>query len=557
MGISQFPSSSGGAINNDFVVDLNDTANNVATLSREFSTGSYSITLSSGDTSFDVYLLNSAGESVGYSNEASIVATGPFITVVILGVASSEVATFAFTGSVSNATAEGTAVGAGAYLTSVSPTDLPDIDDTANLVGGNFATDVEVYFESGETSSAAKNIVRSSSTALIVTRPDAFDPALDPWSLRAVNPGITQPTGSNANILTDAVDAGALPVWVTTSPLPSGVANTAYSETLSATDADGAITYAVTAGTLAAGLTLDSATGVLAGTPTEGQAPFTVTATDAGGNSNSREFALPIQLATGGTISYVGNYTVHTFESSGDFEALAAIPSAEYIILAGGGGGNTIGSDNAGGGGGGLLASIPGYSSGGGTAALTAASISVGTVAITVGAGGSLGSSGSASVITGVGTASGGGRAGTSGGSGGGGNAIGSGSPAGTVGQGFAGGPSNQNARDGSGGGTAGVGGGSGSPGGLGTHNFLDERGWGAGGGGGGELTGATGGGSTGNDQANYAGNGSGGAYPNYYAGTPPTANFGGGGGGSGATGNAANGYNGSAGASGKVIVRY
>lgn len=479
MGISQFPPAGGaGAASFDFVVDINDTTNNIADLGASFIAGAYSISLASGDTSFDIYLLDENGASVGYSNSSSIVATEAFETAVILGVANDEVITFEFIGAVANADNEGTAVGAGAYLTSISPSDLPNQDDTANIIGGNFATDVEIYFESGTVSTAAKQVARANSTALIVTRPDELDPALDPWDVKAINPGVTPPTGSNAHILPGTVDAGASPVWVTTSPLTAGTVNQAYSETLEATDADGSVSYAVTSGTLVAGLSLDSSTGVLSGTPSATQSDFTVTATDEGGNSNSREFAIPMQLATGGTVSFTDGYFTHIFDTSDDFVAETDIPAAEFLIVAGGGGGGGNGNGASGGGGaGGYLSSIDGETGAGGSAISSPISFTAGTIAVAVGGGGAAGntdlqgSDGGDSFITGFGTAIGGGGGGSgqvndttgrSGGSGGGGgrNAAGG---SGTAGQGFDGGQAASNNN------TSGSGGGASEAGGIGS----------------------------------------------------------------------------------------
>jgi len=66
----------------------------------------------------------------------------------------------------------------------------------------------------------------------------------------------------------------------TTSPLPSGIINTAYTTTLAATGGTTPYTWSISAGTLPAGLTLSSA-GVLSGTPTvAGSSSFTIQAKD-------------------------------------------------------------------------------------------------------------------------------------------------------------------------------------------------------------------------------------------------------------------------------------
>lgn len=584
MGISTFPAATGGgAINNDFVVDMNDTTNNSIDLPRAFVAGSYAITLSSGDTSYDIYFIDDNGASVGYSNSASIVASDSFTTVVILGVAIDEVISFSYSGAVADANGEGDEVGAGAYLVSISPSDLPTIDDTANVIGGNFGTAVEFYFESGTVSLAAKQVARADSTALIVTRPDSLSPDLDPWDVRVVNPGVPEPTGSNAHILAGTVDAGANPVFVTTSPLPNGTVNQVYAGTIVATDADGSVTYSITAGSLPAGLSFDGNTGVISGTATGNSQTFTVQALDDGGNSNTREFDLAITYAVGGSVTTSGNYTYHTFTTSGDFEALATLNSVEYIVLAGGGGGggslNGGLSGGGGGGGGGLVSSFTGYSSGSASAAASAVTVNAGTATVTVGGGGSRGNAspnsgadmngnnGSDSSFGSFATAIGGGfggawnlqRNGNPGGSGGGSSMSGNTGGAGTTAQGQSGGNSN-NQNVGAGGGGTYVAGQDGATndagdGGSGTHNALDERGWGAGGGGGAGSSGrapGVGGGSSGNDNATYAGNGG----NQNTAATNGTANYGGGGGGGHSVNNNV-GYAAGSGGSGRVVIRY
>lgn len=80
---------------------------------------------------------------------------------------------------------------------------------------------------------------------------------------------------------------------ITTTSLPNGTAEAAYSTTLLA-DGTAPITWSVTSGSLPEGLSLDASTGMISGTPTaEGGSTFTVTAANAYG-SDSREFTLSI-----------------------------------------------------------------------------------------------------------------------------------------------------------------------------------------------------------------------------------------------------------------------
>ena len=80
---------------------------------------------------------------------------------------------------------------------------------------------------------------------------------------------------------------------ITTTSLPNGTAEAAYSTTLLA-EGTAPNTWSVTSGSLPEGLSLDASTGVISGTPTaEGGSTFTVTAANAYG-SDSREFTLNI-----------------------------------------------------------------------------------------------------------------------------------------------------------------------------------------------------------------------------------------------------------------------
>ena len=59
MGISIFPSTAAEFVSNNFVVDMNDTTNNVATdIGGVKQAGPYSMSFSSSDTSFVSYLHN-------------------------------------------------------------------------------------------------------------------------------------------------------------------------------------------------------------------------------------------------------------------------------------------------------------------------------------------------------------------------------------------------------------------------------------------------------------------------------------------------------------------
>ena len=143
--------------------------------------------------------------------------------------------------------------------------------------------------------------------------------------------------------------------------------------------------------------------------------------------------------ATGGTITYFGNYKIHNFTTNGTFNVISGSGTVEYLVVAGGGGGG--GRLGGGGGGGGVLNDT--------------LLVSVGSKTVVVGSGGvgsaNIGLNGSNSVfdtITAIGGGGGGtyfgsggwnGSLGGSGGGGAGGSNLALGGN-GTSGQGYAGG---------------------------------------------------------------------------------------------------------------------
>ena len=96
----------------------------------------------------------------------------------------------------------------------------------------------------------------------------------------------------------------------------------------------------------------------------------------------------PFMEATGGTITTVGDFKVHTFNSSGTFTVAneGATGTVDFLVIAGGGGG---GGEKAGGGGaGGYRNSFASESSGGGGSSESVLTVSEQAYTITVGAGG-------------------------------------------------------------------------------------------------------------------------------------------------------------------------
>lgn len=214
-----------------------------------------------------------------------------------------------------------------------------------------------------------------------------------------------------------------------------------------------------------------------------------------------------IAAASGGIITTVGDYRIHTFTSSGTFDvSYASQASAQLLLVAGGGGGGQGGLGGGGGGGGGVLSSF--------------VSLSAGSYSVIVGSGGAPDTNGSNSSALGL-TAIGGGAGGASangnnGGCGGGGSGTSGYGGSGTPGQGKAGGNTYLGSNNAGGGG-----GGAFTPGTNGTLSGIYYGGNG-GNGAGNNITGSW---------VTYGGGGGGG----YYTGASGTVGSGGlGGGGNG-----------------------
>jgi hypothetical protein len=360
----------------EFNVVANSTSS-VIDLGSTYPSGSYTFSSALSDTTIDVYLFNDSNQQVGYSSTPSITASSGFSIVKILGAQDGDLITF---------TAKSTQTGARPtedytlppYILSSTSKSLASQNDTITVTGGNFSETVEAYFVGeNDYNEPAKSIVRTSSTQLIITRPDNMINDNDPHIIRLLNPNTTESVGSSTNKLT-GISSGNDPVWITASELPtitSDQYNSAKVIALSASDED-SLNYTLESGQLPTGFTLNSSNGEISGTPTsdEGTKTFTIRATDPSGNFTEKEFSIYVgNPASGGSVSVVNGYAVHTFTSNGSLTVNKEIPEAQILMVAGGGG---AGVDNAGGGGAGGLVFHP------------AKSLPVSNYAVVIGAGG-------------------------------------------------------------------------------------------------------------------------------------------------------------------------
>jgi len=98
----------------------------------------------------------------------------------------------------------------------------------------------------------------------------------------------TNPAGSVSQTLSLTVKAPSTPPSITTTTLPSALAGTNYSQTLTASGTS-PITWAVQSGSLPPGITLSASSGIVSGVPTQsGAFSATVSATNAGGADSTQ-----------------------------------------------------------------------------------------------------------------------------------------------------------------------------------------------------------------------------------------------------------------------------
>lgn len=280
-----------------FYVNVVNVNNTTYTFEDDQPAGVYQMTSAQNDYTFDLYAVTASGLPAGFLRDGrKLVATSDFRHLVIYGATAGDLLDFDYKTTVSSTTSGNMNGGAGPFLTSVTPSVAPGLDDTVTLTGGNFATNVVVTFiGTDNVELPAKSIVRTSSTQLIVTVPDAFDPTTSPYDVKVENPGILSPQDGR-NILSNVVSGGTFPTWQT----PGGLfweKGTTTQLALVASDAENSdVDYQIIAGSLFAGFTLNAETGVVTGDDsllaTGDNCRFTVRATDTGGYTVDREFEI-------------------------------------------------------------------------------------------------------------------------------------------------------------------------------------------------------------------------------------------------------------------------
>ena len=315
-----FSSLSGGT---SFTVITSTGGSKTATLTKTFPAGTYLIESMTADTNLEVYLGASDGTQVGSSaaGAKSVTASASFLYVTTVNADTNDAVTFTLKSAATLVT-KTDAVWAPPTITDITPSGLPNINDTTTITGTNFASNVEVKFRKSDDSTlvSPKTTVRGSATSIIAGRPDSFAVGDAPYDIIVTNPSTTLSATS-----LNAITSGSVPVWVTSSTLNEAQVDLAFSQTIQATDADGgsSITYAIVSGSLQTGLSLNTSTGAITGTPTgsAGSTSVTISATDSGGNAVNRTFTQVISVST---------------------------VLVNYLVIAGGGGGGSYGANTDG-----------------------------------------------------------------------------------------------------------------------------------------------------------------------------------------------------------------
>jgi hypothetical protein len=315
-----FSSLSGGT---SFSILASSGGSKTATLDKSYPSGTYLIESKANDANLEIYLGAADGTQVGYSlsGAKTITASSSFLYVTTVNADSNDLITFTLKPT-STLTTKTDAVWAPPTITDITPSGLPNINNTTTITGTNFATNVDVKFRKSDdlTLVSPKSTVRGSATSIIATRPDTFSPTDAPYDVIITNPT----TGLSTSSL-NSITAGAVPVWVTSTTLNTIVPGTAFSQTIQATDSDGGstITYALVSGAFPSGISLNTSTGVISGTTSvTGAFSVTISATDSGSNSSNRTF-------------------------TGNVEN--PVLSVQYLIIGGGGSGDKQGGGGAGG----------------------------------------------------------------------------------------------------------------------------------------------------------------------------------------------------------------
>ena len=257
----------------------------------------------------------------------------------------------------------------------VSSVDDTEVDSAAGgnqtivVTGQNFSSGGTIAFVGTSAEFNADTTTFNSATQVTAVAPKAsFLNAQEPYKVR-----FTAASGKSGITSVGVINVDNAPAWTTSAGSLGNIYETDTGDhfTLAATDAEGdTVTYSETGATniTGAGLSLNSSTGVISGDPTDVGSDTTINFTGratAGGKTADRSFSFLVKklVASGGTKTTNGIYTIHTFLSTANF-VLNVSKALDILIVGGGGSG---GVRHGGGGGAGGLIEIAGATASSGT----------------------------------------------------------------------------------------------------------------------------------------------------------------------------------------------
>jgi CSLREA domain-containing protein len=127
------------------------------------------------------------------------------------------------------------------------------------------------------------------------------------------SPSIGFAVGANGVILKQVNTSTSTLTITTSSPLPSGTVNSAYSQTLQASGGTSPYTWTLASGSLPVGLSLAGSSGVVSGTPTAtGTSSFRIRVTDAAAATAEKDFSLTMATSAPPPPPPVGTFVVNS-----------------------------------------------------------------------------------------------------------------------------------------------------------------------------------------------------------------------------------------------------
>jgi len=253
-------------------------------------------------------------------------------TGMISGTPTAPAGTFPFTVRVAD---EGGQQDTQALSVSVTPTTPPQITTTSPLPGGTAGQPYNFRVQAtGGIGELAWSISAGSLPAGLILNPSGPMGGTISGTPSSGGPSnfTVRATDSVGQFDTQNLSITVTPLSITTTSLPSGSIGQAYSQTLQATGAIGALTWNLVAGSgnLPPGLNLQT-TGVISGTPTlpAGTSSFTVRVADAGGQEDTQALSITINLFNPPDITTttlpggeIGDTYNQTLQASGGIGAL-------------------------------------------------------------------------------------------------------------------------------------------------------------------------------------------------------------------------------------------